>query len=418
MRIVSPEKAIGIVTSGETVVLGTGCAEPQSLVDELVRQRERLSDVRLLTMTPAGKCAYAGSGMERHFRVLTFLGSPGLYDAIRAGRADYIPCHLSEIPRLFTQGYVRVDAALIQVSPPDAGGYCSLGISVDYLKVAVREAKVVVAEINERMPRTRGDCYVHMSEIDLAIESSQPLLTVERAAVLSEEEQMIGRNVADLVTDGATVQVGIGGLPDAVLRSLRDKRDLRIHTGIISDGIIDLVQAGAIASVGTGRSPVVSMLAMGSHTLYSYLHENPTIEMHPCTFTHASRVISQIEDFVSVNSALQVDPTGQVNAEYVGGVQVSGVGGQADFIRGAALAPGGRSIIALPSTANGGKVSRLVAKLDPGAVVTTPRTDVHYVVTEYGVADLRGKSLKERARALAAIAHPRFRDELLEASSV
>ena len=412
-RITSAKEAIGTIESGDTVVLGTGCSEPQTLVEELVRQRERLGDVRLLTLLPAGKCEYARAGMERHFRVQTFMSRNGLYDAMKAGRAHYIPCHVSEIPRLFEEGYIRVDVALIQVSPPDDRGYCSFGISVDCLKAAAETARVVIAEVNERMPRARGDCYINVSDIDFIVKTSRPLLTVEATRQLGEVETTIGRIVADLIPDGATVQVGIGAIPDAVVHSLCSKRGLRVHTGIITDSIVDLALSGALAAPEPQRAPVVAMIAMGSQTLYDFIHENPAIEMHPCTYTNNPSVLSRLPGLVAVNSALQIDLMGQVNAESVGGVQLSGVGGQMDFVRAASLSRAGKSIIALPSTANRGATSRIVPTLGHGAVVTTPRSDVHYVVTEYGAADLRGKSLKERARALAAIAHPDFREELL-----
>ncbi|MBI2863709.1 MAG: acetyl-CoA hydrolase/transferase family protein [Chloroflexi bacterium] len=415
-KSVTAEEAIGRVKSGDLVIVGTGCAEPQILMAELVRQHERFEGVRLLTMISASKCEYAAPELANSFHLLTFVGAAGLFTALKERRCDYIPCNLSEIPRLFTGGYLRPDVALIQVSPPDDDGFCSLGISVDYLKAASAAAKVVVAEVNERMPRTFGDSKVHLSEIDFAVELSQPLLLMESPSQLSEVEAAIGANVADLIPDGASIQVGIGAIPDAVMRSLRQRRDLRIHTGVLPGGALELIRSGSLAPTEADRAPIVATIAQGSQQLYDFMDNNSTVEMYPCNYTHAAATLARIEKFVSVNSAVQIDLAGQVNAEFVGGVQLSGVGGQIDFIRGAALAPGGKSVVALPSTASRGKVSRIVAKLPEGSVVTTPRHDVHYVATEFGVAELRGRSLRERARALAAIAHPQFRDELLRAA--
>ncbi|MDO8672633.1 MAG: acetyl-CoA hydrolase/transferase C-terminal domain-containing protein [Dehalococcoidia bacterium] len=412
-KITTAEEAIRIVKSGDLVILGTGCAEPQTLVAALIRQRDRLEGVRLLTMIPAGSCEYAAPEMVSHFQVSTFVGGGGLYSAQREGRIDYIPCNLSEIPRLFANGYICPDVALIQVSPPDEHGFCTFGISVDYIKAATAVAKFVVAEINDRMPRTCGDTRIHLSEIDFAVESSLPLTFVESPSQLNEVESAIGAIVAGLIPDGSTIQVGIGGIPDAVLRSLRNRRDLRMHTGILPDGVLELVRSGALAPIGAGRTPIVATIAEGSQQLYDYMHNNPAVELHPCNYTHHASTLAQITGLVSVNSAVQIDLTGQVNAEFVGGIQISGVGGQIDFIRGASLAPEGKSVVALQSTASRGQVSRIVAKLPEGCAVTTPRHDVHFVVTEFGVADLRGKSLRERARALAAIAHPGFRAQLL-----
>ncbi|MBI4319147.1 MAG: acetyl-CoA hydrolase/transferase family protein [Chloroflexi bacterium] len=412
-KSVSAREAVRVVRSGHTVVLGSGWGEPQTLVEALVEDHERLENVRLITMLPAGACNYALPEMSKHFKVCAFVAGAGLLDAVRAGRVDCIPCHLSEIPRLFTRGHVAVDVAFVQLSPPDPQGYCTFGIAVDYTKAAAHSARVLVAEINDQMPRVLGDCLIHVSEIDLIVESSRSLPTLPPTLEIGEVEVAIGRLVADMVPDGATIEVGVGAIPDAVLRCLRDRRGLSIHTGILTDGVLDLVKAGAIRRAAIdGRSPIVATIVGGSQQLLDFVRENEMVSLHPADFTHDVGVLSQIENLICVNSALQVDLTGQVNAEVIGGWQVSGVGGQVDFTRGASRAPGGKSIIALPSTASGGKVSRIVSHLGERAVVTTPRTDVHYVVTEHGVANLRGLSLRERKEALIRIAHPDFRGAL------
>lgn len=411
---VTAAQAVQVVQSGQRVALGTLAAEPQTLVEALIADRARLRAVELLVQLGGSRCPYAQPEMEQHFRVVAFLSSPFLRDAMRDGRADFIPTHLSEIPRLFYEGYLPLDVLMISVSPPDQNGYCSYGLSVDYLKAATDCAKVVVAEVNEQMPRTLGDSFVHISQLDYVVESARPPLTIPPAK-LSAAEAAIGRHVASLIEDRATIQLGIGGIPNAVLAALSDRRDLGVHSGLIPEAIIDLMEAGVITGryKTINRGKVVSTVALGSERLYRFMHDNAAIEMHPVSYTHNAEVLDRLTGFVSINSALQIDLTGQVNAETVGGAQLGGVGGQLDFIRAASRIPGGRSVIALPATAAGDTVSRIVPRLEEGASVTTPRHDVHFVATEYGLADLRGKTLRQRAEAMAAIAHPRFREMLL-----
>jgi 4-hydroxybutyrate CoA-transferase len=416
-RTTADEAIARAVRAGQRLLLHGGCAEPQALVEALVRQRERYRDVRLVTQIIASPVLYAQPEMWAHLRLETFMCSANTREAIRAGQADYIPANLSDMPGLFRSGRLPVDVALIQVSPPDAHGYCSLGLMVDFTKAGVEQARVCIAQVNRHMPRAHGDCFVHVSRLDHIVEDDRPLLTVKPTAI-GPVEEAIGRHIAALVNDGDTIQFGIGAIPDAALRALIGKRDLGIHSGLLSDTVVDLVEAGAISGRRKAVLPgkIVSTAAVGTRRLYDAMHDNPLFAMMPSDFTHHIGVLAQLDNFVSINSALQVDLTGQVNAETLGTLQIAGTGGGADFVRGAAAARNGRSIMALPATAGGGKHSRIVAQLDAGAAVTTPRADVHYVVTEYGVADLKGKSRRERAAALIAIAHPDFRPQLEEAA--
>lgn len=413
-RKTTPQKAVQAVQSGHRVLLGTCCGEPQTLVEALIADRERLKQVELVTMLLGSRCEYSLPGMEGHFRLHTFRGERVVREAIRDGRADFVPCHLSEIPRLFTDGILPIDVALVQVSPPDSFGYCSFGISVDFTKPGAEEAGIIIAEVNDQMPRTLGDTFIHVSELDYIVETSRPLLILPPPNI-GEVEQAIARYVAEMIPDGSTLQLGVGAIPDAILRFLTGKKDLGIHSGMLSDGIIDLVDAGIITNrcKNLNKGKMVVTVLMGTENLYRFADNNPFLEMYPVTYTHDILVLGELENLVSINSALQVDLTGQINAEVAGGFQISGVGGQMDFVRGAARSPGGKSIIAIPSTAGEGRYSRIVPRLEPEAAVTTTRSDVQYVVTEYGVAELRGKSLRQRGEALAAIAHPRFRDQLL-----
>lgn len=407
------EQAVQVVQSGQRVILGTLGSEPQTLVEALIADRARLREVELLAQLGGSRCPYAQPGMEQHFRVITVLSSAAMRDAMRAGHADFIPVHLSEIPRLFYEGYLPLDVAMIQVSPPDRNGYCSLGIAVDILKAAAECAKVVVAEVNERMPRALGDCFIHIADIDHVVETSRALIQVPPTK-LGEAELAIGRHVAGLIEDRATIQLGIGSIPNAVLGALRDRRDLGVHSGLFSEGVMDLMEAGVVTGryKPINRGKVVATDALGTERLYSFMHDNPAIEMHPASYTHNAAVLDRLVNFVAINSALQIDLTGQVNAETLGGAQIGGVGGQLDFVRAAARVPGGKSVIALLATAAGDTVSRIVPRLEEGAPVTTPRHDVHYVATEFGVVELRGKTLRQRAEALASIAHPKFREAL------
>jgi 4-hydroxybutyrate CoA-transferase len=416
-RLVSPAEAVRAVRSGQRVLLGSSCSEPQTLVEALLADKDRLEEVELITTILGSKADYARPEMEGHFRVVTFRPDITVREATRAGRIHYLPCHLSEAPRLFTAGYLPIDVALVQLSPPDEQGYCSFGLSIDYTKPAAEAARVIVAEINQQMPRTLGDTFIHVSRLDYIVESDRPLLQVPPPP-LGEAEQAIGHHVAGLIPHGATLQIGVGAIPDAILAALAGHRDLGIHSGMLSDGMVDLARQGIITGRRKTLNPgvMVAAVLLGTDKLYRFAHDNPMVELYPATYTHDIMTLGRLENLISINSALQVDLWGQVNAEVVGGTQLSGVGGQLDFVRGASRSPGGKSIIALLSTAGNGKYSRIVPRLEPGAPVTTTRSDIHYVVTEYGVADLRGKTLGQRARALAAIAHPNFRPELEQAA--
>jgi len=410
---ISAGEAIELIKSGQRLALSPVCAEPQSLVKSLIEAKDRLNDVTIYTMLPMGECAYAQPEMERHFRVKTFSVGPRLMEAVNSGRAEYIPCHLSQIPGFFSRRLIEVDVALIQLSPPDSHGYCSLGVSVSYIRSVLENAKLVIAQINEQMPRTLGDAMVHLSQVDYIVESSRPLPTIP-APRIGEVERRIGRFTSEIIPDGAVIQVGLGNIAAAILKELRGKKNLSIHTGTFSDEAIALVETGALEA-GRGESTSARMTAtelIGSSNLYEYCHLNPLVALRPIGYTHNIRILSQIKGFVSITSGIQVDLTGQVNSEMRGETLINGLGGQLDFLRGAAASPGGKAVIVLPSTAKKGKVSRIVSKLDAGTSVTVGRADIDFVITENGVAQLKGKSLSERARELIAVAHPKFREEL------
>lgn len=412
-KLTTAHDALKIVKSGNRIVTGHACGEPQVLVDALVAQAARLEQVEIVHMVAMGNAKYCQPGMEKHFRHNALFVGGSTRQAVQGRRADYTPCFFSEIPRLFTNGLLPVDVALIQVSRPDDHGYCSFGVSVDYTRPAAKAAKTVIAQVNACMPRTLGDCFIHVSEIDFIVEASVPIIELPKPQ-LSYAEEQIGYHVAQLVEDGSTLQLGIGAIPDAVLLSLRNKNDLGIHTEMFSDGVVELVEAGVVTNKAKNFHPgkIIANFLMGTKKLYDFVDNNPMIEMHSVDYTNDPFVIARNDKMVSINAALQVDLTGQVCADSIGYKQYSGVGGQVDFVRGTSRSRGGKSIIALPSTAMDGKLSRIVTHLDEGAAVTTSRNDVHYVVTEFGAVDLRGKTLNHRAEALISIAHPDFRDSL------
>ncbi|MDX9872325.1 MAG: acetyl-CoA hydrolase/transferase C-terminal domain-containing protein [Clostridia bacterium] len=414
-KLCTAEEALKAVKSNQRVVIAHACGEPQPLVDALVNQAQRLENVEIVHMVAMGEALYCQPGMEKHFRHNALFVGGSTRQAVHEGRADYTPCFFHEIPRLFRQGYLPVDVALIQVTPPDKHGYCSFGISVDYTKPAAGVAKVVIAQVNERMPRTLGDTFVHVSDLDFIVEDTRPLLELPRPKI-SDIEERIGYHIAQLVEDGSTLQLGIGAIPDAALKFLKDKKNLGIHTEMFSDGVMELVEEGVINNKAKTYHPgkIVSNFLMGTQKLYDFVHDNPIIEIYPVDYTNDPYVIARNPQMVSINSALEIDLTGQVCADTIGSRQYSGVGGQVDFVRGASRSAGGKSIIAMPATAQGGKTSKIVARLAEGAAVTTSRNEVHYIATEYGVVDLRGKSLRERAQALISIAHPDFRPMLRE----
>jgi acetyl-CoA hydrolase len=414
-KMCTARQAVTAIQSGQRVFLTANCSVPQTVLAALVERAPELRDVEITQVLTVGPANYVEPGLEKHIRVNTLFISDNVRAAVNEGRADFTPCRLSEIPGLFRSGRLPIDVALIQVSPPDEHGFCSFGVEVGVTKTAAQTARVVIAEVNERMPRTLGDSFIHVSKLTyiVPVNYALPELPMGQASPL---QQAVGRNVASLIPDGATLQMGIGGLPDGVLGFLRDKRDLGIHTELFSDGIIDLVEAGIINNEKKTLHPgkIVAGFILGTRRLYEYVHDNPIIELHPTEYVNDPFVIAQNDNMVAINSAIEVDLTGQVCADSIGSRLYSGVGGQLDFIRGAARSKGGKPIIALPSTAK--DQSRIVAQLKPGAGVTTTRNDVHYVVTEYGVADLYGRTIRQRARALIDIAHPDYREALEQAA--
>jgi acyl-CoA hydrolase len=355
--------------------------------------------------------------MEKSFRHNSLFVGPGDRAAVNEGRADYVPVFLNEIPSLFERKIIELDVALIHVSPPDEHGFLSLGVEVLATKAACENAKTVIAQVNDKMPRTLGDCFIHVSKVTRIVEVSEELPELETRPA-TEVEREIGRRVAELVEDGATLQLGIGGIPNSVLETLAGRRDLGVHTEMVSDGVVKLIESGAItgARKSIHADKVVATFILGSRELYDYVDNNPAFELHPVNYTNDPFVVGRNHKMTAINSAIEVDLTGQVCSDSIGTMIYSGFGGQVDFIRGAARAPGGKPIIAIPSTAKGGAVSRIVPTLKPGSGVVTTRADVHYVVTEFGVAFLHGKNLRERAQALISIAHPDFRAELQEAA--
>lgn len=412
--ITTAEKAVAKIRPGQRVFIGTGCAQPQQLVAALTARSGELSDTQILQLLTIGEAPYATSALAQHFSVNSFFISDNVRDVIQQGLGDYTPIFLSDIPRLLSSGQLPLDAALIQVAPPDERGMCSLGISVDIVKTAAENAGLVIAQVNPQMPRTHGDSCLSVHDLDLLVPVDMPLLE----SVPTEPDEVtrsIGAYIAGLVEDGATLELGIGRIPHAVLENLKGKKDLGIHTEMITDEIIEMIESGVVTGQRKtfDRGKVVTSFALGTNRLFRYLDDNPTFAFYPTEYVNDPFLIGRQNRMVAINVALEVDLTGQVCADSLGTRFFSGIGGQVDFNRGAARAEGGKAIIALPSTARGGTVSRIVAQLSPGAGVVTTRGDVHYVVTEYGVAYLHGKSVQERALALISIAHPDFRAELL-----
>ncbi|MFX1388393.1 MAG: acetyl-CoA hydrolase/transferase family protein [Promethearchaeota archaeon] len=408
----SKERAISNISSGNRVVFGHAAGEPIVLVDELVRQKDRLQNVEIVHMVPLRECQYCLPEMKKHFYHNSLFAGAGTRQAIKEGRADYTPVYFSEIPRLFRENILPVDVALIQLAPPDENGYMSFGISVDYTVQAAKSAKVVIAEVNKQMPRTNGET-IPVSEIDYIVETDRPLIELSPSKITDIEEK-IGRNIASLVPDQANLQLGIGGIPDAALKFLQEKQDLGIHTEMFSDGVVDLYEKGVITNKYNNVNPgkFTATFLMGTKKLYRFVDENPNVQMHTVDYTNNVMIAGKVNKLISINSALQIDLFGQVCADTLGYQQYSGVGGQVDFVRASSLSFGGKSIIALPSTNKDMTISRIVPKINEGACVTTSRNDVHYVVTEYGIADLRGKANRDRANLLINIAHPNFRDQL------
>ncbi|MFX1575126.1 MAG: acetyl-CoA hydrolase/transferase family protein [Promethearchaeota archaeon] len=406
------EEALLCVNSGNRVVFGHAAGEPIILVDELVNQTDRLQDVDIVHMVPLRECKYCLPGMENHFHHNSLFAGAGTRKGISEGRSEYTPVFFSEIPRLFRDEILPVDVALIQLSPPNEDGYLSFGISVDYTMQAAQSAKIVIAEVNKQMPRTWGS-QIHVSAIDYLVETDRPLLEIVPPEISSVEAR-IGHYIASLIPDKANLQLGIGAIPDAALSFLSEKKDLGIHTEMFSDGVVDLYHQGVITNKYNNLNPgkFTATFLMGTRRLYDFVDDNPNVIMHPVDYTNNVMIAGQVNNLVSINSAIQVDLLGQVCSDTIGYQQFSGVGGQVDFVRASSLSPGGKSIIAFPSTSKNGTVSRIVPLLNEGACVTTSRNDVHYIITEYGIINLRGKTVRQRAKALISIAHPDFRDYL------
>lgn len=414
-KVLTAEEAVLKIGPGRTVFLGTACGEPQALVKALLAKSYAMIDSEVIQALSLGQTFYAEDQFRDQFRLNAFFIGPSVREAVNEGRADYTPVNFSDVERLFSSGLKPVDVALIQVSPPDDDGYCNLGVSVDITMSAAMHADVVIAEVNPNMPRLGGDSRLHMKEIDHFVENDQPILEFTGDGEDSRTAPRIGKHVAELIPDGATIQIGYGNVPDAILAYLDEKKDLGVHTEMFSDGIIDLVEKGVITGKRKGfhEGKIVSSFCMGSRRLYEFIDDNEMFEMYPSSYTNDPCNISRNNNMIAINSALEVDLTGQVCTDQIGHRFYSGIGGQADFTRGAARSPGGKAIIAMPSTAQHHTISRVVPTLSTGGGVTTTRGDAQFVVTEFGVADLRGKSIMERALSLIGISHPRFRAELL-----
>jgi len=414
--LVSSAAAVGLIRSGQRVFVHAGAATPQTLLRALAARRGELRAVELVHLHTEGEHPCAVPGMTDAFHVNALFVGPNVRDAVERGDADYVPAFLSEMPALFRQKVLPLDVAMVHVSPPDKHGYCSLGVSVDIARAAVDSANVVIAQVNPRMPRTHGDGLVHHSRFAAAVAVDEPI-PEHAPAELGDVERAIGRHCAALVEDGATLQMGIGSIPDAVLASLTGHKDLGVHTEMFSDGVLELVQRGVI----TGRQKkihpgkLVAGFAMGTRKLYDFLDDNPQVAMLDISYVNDPSVIRRNPKVVAVNSAVEIDLTGQVCADSIGTRMFSGVGGQMDFLRGASLSPGGKPVLALPSQTGKG-ISRIVPLLKPGAGVVTTRAHVHWVVTEFGAVDLHGKNLRQRAMALISIAHPDHREALERAA--
>lgn len=445
-RLAKPEEALRHLRPGGRIFIGSGCAEPPLLVKALEKRamkggtffpgsgysgkkpqflpqqpeyslRSELADVEVIQVLTLGTTPYLKPELSQAFRHSSFFIGPGARQAVFEGRADYIPAFFSEIPKLFRKGRIPIDAALIQVSPPDEHGFCSYGVSVDITKAATESARVVIAEVNPQMPRTLGDSFIHVNDIDVLVENDAPLLEYIPCSP-DEMALKIAENISQLVDDGSTLQIGLGIIPGTILPILKNKRDLGIHTDFLSEGILDLILQGVVTNKKKAihEGKVIASFCMGTKRLYDFVNNNPLFEFHPSDYTNDPYIIGQNYKMVAINTALEVDLTGQACADSIGHLLYRGIGGHTDFVRGAARSKGGKSIIVLPSTTRDGSKSRIVSHLTEGGGVATTRGDVHYVVTEYGIAYLEGKSVRERAMALINIAHPKFREELLAAA--
>jgi 4-hydroxybutyrate CoA-transferase len=412
-KLTTAQEAVKLIQSDSRVYLGGGAGVPQRLERAMVDRADELRHVEVVSVLSFAGDEHLAPQYASSFRHRGLFLGENAREAVGAGRADYTPIYLSEIPRLFRDGTLPIDIALIQVSPPDEHGFCSFGCEVGCTKPAAQSARLIIAEVNARMPRVLGDSFIHISKLDEIVETDYAPPEAPQGG-FSETHERIGALIADLIPDGATLQLGIGSIPDAVLFHLKDKRDLGIHSELFSDGVIDLVDRGVITNEKKTLHPgkIIAGFLFGSQALYEFVHDNALIELHPTDYVNDPFIIAQNDSMIAINSAIEVDLTGQVCADSIGPRFYSGIGGQLDFVRGAARSRGGKPIIALPATAKGGALSRIVPQLKPGAGVVTSRGDVHYVVTEFGVASLHGRSIRERACELIKIAAPQFREEL------
>jgi acyl-CoA hydrolase len=411
----SIEDAVSVVKDNDRIYVSGNAATPFGLMDALEQRKDELHNVELAHVLLFGDEPLSKPGMEGHFRHNSLFVGPADRAAVNAGKADYIPVFLYEIPSLFYTGLLPVDVAFMHLSPPDEHGFMSYGVECLASKAAAESAKIVVAQVNEKMPRALGDSFIHASRVSKIVEISEDLPELQPIP-FTDVEKKIGANVASLVEDGSTVQLGIGGIPNAALKAMFDRRDLGVHTEMVSDSIIEAIEAGVItgSKKTLHNSKIIATFYLGTKKIYEFIDNNPVFETHPCNYTNHPYIIGQNEKMVAINSAIEVDLTGQVCSDSIGTRIYSGFGGQLDFIRGAAQSKGGKPIIALSSTAKGGKLSKIVPTMQVGAGVVTTRADVHYVVTEHGVANLHGKNLRQRAEALISIAHPDFHNILEE----
>lgn len=417
-KLTTAEAAVKMIPAHSRVAMPDGAGEPRVLIQAACDNYEDLTDVTFYQASSTNGLNMYEPGMEGHIRYETFIGSPGMkagyWDALFDGaRTGFVPTYFSTVERDIADGDTPVDVALLSLSRPDRHGYCSFGLSVDYQCTAANAAKLVIAQVNDKMPRTLGESFIHVSELDAIVEVSDDI-AVSPMPPIGPVERTIGQTLADMVPDGATIQAGIGKLPNALMEALVDKKDLGVHSELFTTSMMNLVQAGVITGRRKTLHPNTSVVtfAQGTAELYDWIDDNPAVQFFPVKYVNNPYVIAQNDNLISVNSCVEVDLYGQVAAESIGYKQLSGAGGQVDFVRGATMSRGGKSIIAMTSTASHGKISRIKLFLDTGTPVTTPRDEVQYVVTEYGVADLRGKSLTDRAKALINIAHPDFRDKL------
>ncbi len=418
-KVVTADEAVGYIKSGDNIVVQPGCAAPMELIKAMVNRKDELENVSLYHILIVGDLPYAIPGMEKHFQHKAFFIGANTREAVNDGRAEFIPIFLSEVPLLFKHGHIKTDVALIHLSQPDEHGFCSYGVDVGTIKTAAEKSKIIIGQINNEMPRTLGDSFIHINKINYIVEKSELIKELPQIDPNTSKEFLdiydkIGTNIAEMIEDGSTLQMGIGAIPDAVMNYLVDKKDIGIHTEMFSDGIIDLVEQGIINGEQKTLHPgkIIAGFVLGTKRVYDFIDNNPVIEFHPQEYVNDPFVIAKNKKMIAINSAIEVDLTGQVCSDSIGTRLYSGIGGQVDFIRGAAHSDGVKGLIALPSVTKDGHISRIVPKLKSGAGVVTSRGDVHYVITEYGVALLFGKSIKERACELIKISHPRFRDEL------